>query len=98
MSYPRFDDARAQFVEFLVSCGQSDDLLWLAREHVAVVARRLFVKVPAENGERFAKEQYAYGVGRRLGVCLSAFACAGRRCCCAVYVPNDEPEAERDLM
>ena len=49
MNYPPFDDARSKFLGFLVFCGEATDVVWLARGDVAVVARKLFIKVPPGN-------------------------------------------------
>ena len=98
MNYPDFNAARSQFIAFLVQRGKSGEPLWLTRDDVVVVGGTLFINPPTDGGERAARERYAAGVRRRLGVCLSAFAHVGSRLGCAVYVPNDQSDAEHSLM
>ena len=96
---PPFADAVVQFRQFLVSQRVPSELLWVFREDVTSRERRILVKepLPLEN-ERLVASLYERGCQHGLGVQIDAFCLLSSRVCCYIWMPEDESEAEYQMI
>jgi hypothetical protein len=94
-----FEEAQAQFKEWLASNGPSSDLIWLFREDVLFLFDRVFVRtpIPDENESRMAA-CYQLGQARGFGLNLHGFSLLDSRLCCYVALPKDDLESQYMMM
>ena len=95
-----FDEACLALSDFLRREDEPcEELLWLFREDVTGVRRRIFVhpSPPSFNRELY-REHYEFGArqGRGMRVVVDFFL--GRRACCYVWVPRDDMDASYAML
>jgi hypothetical protein len=94
---PSFNDAEAQFRNFLRSSAWPEDVVWVCLDDVAVI-EQYFIVHPIAKGRIYASEKYEKGALQNLGVLLSAICRDNINSYCAVWIPSDSAEAEYALM
>ncbi|WP_012646087.1 hypothetical protein [Geotalea daltonii] len=94
---PAFEDAEAQFQEFLKTVEWPGELIWICADDVAVSGDILIVH-PNKEGREQAIRGYKRGIKKHLGILLNAICRDDFRTYCAVWNPSDQTEAEYALM
>lgn len=95
-----FDEACVALSDFLQredwSCVE---LLWLCREDVTGVRRRIFVhpSPPSANRDLYI-QHYERGARQSRGVRLDVLFILGSRACCYVWVPRDDTDASCAML
>jgi hypothetical protein len=94
-----FEEALADFKEFLSSQGLSTKVIWVFREDVVFQPERIFIKlpIPTENESR-AQACYELAQRRNFGVSLRAFCLLETHPCCYIVLPENDGDAGRMLM
>jgi hypothetical protein len=92
-------EARRLFSSFLQQNGYPTQIRWVTREDVVWTGGELLVRLmPRSSAWDDACRVYAVGIGRKLGVCLHAFASLDGSTIATVIMPKDDDAAQRALI
>jgi hypothetical protein len=95
-----FDEACSALADFLRREDEpSEELLWLCREDITGIRRRIFVhpSPPSSNRDLY-RQLYESGVQQGRGLWVVAAFTLGRRACCYVWVPRDDIDASYAML
>jgi hypothetical protein len=95
-----FDEACLSLSDFLRREHQpSGELLWLCREDVTGIRRRIFIhpSPPSRNRDLY-RQHYEFGVRQGRGVRVEVQFFLAFRPCCYVWVPRDDIDAQYAML
>ena len=99
MAYESFDVAVGQFVNFVASRDLSTSIRWVQPSDVAMIGRRLYVKLRADATDReAARSTFASACLKPFGVELAVLGEVGSTTIGRIYAPPSGDESERHLM
>jgi len=95
---PPFDEAVEQFCSFIKGQGRNDRIVWIFRQDVIEIGRRIFVRLPLSDDEQLVAVKYQEGVRRGLGVALQVYCWVDDRPLCYIWNPKDQMDAEYRML
>jgi hypothetical protein len=95
-----FEDAVAQFKEFLRENGYSANVVWVEPTDLVLPGRHaIYVKMPPPSRNvEYARRRFAFGMSEALGVTFGTICELQNATCCYVWVPKSRTEQQEHLL